>query len=98
MMFRVEAWFLMEFVICMEVQPEPHYLAIYLSVFFQKLLIELLQVVQLEVVQLMIKLFSLELKNDDPLALASKVRYIMHDIKTTSVEIEIPLIAYVKAL
>ena len=46
----------------------------------------------------MIKLFSLELKNDDPLALASKLRSIMHDIKKTSVEADIALIAYVKAL
>ena len=53
---------------------------------------------ELEVVQLMIKLLKLELKNDDPLALASEVRSIMHDIKTIGVEIDIPLIAYVKAL
>ena len=53
---------------------------------------------ELEVVQLLIKLFSLELKNDDPLALASEVRLIMHDIKTTGVQIDIPLIAYVKEL
>ena len=46
----------------------------------------------------MIKLFSLELKNDDPLALASEVRSILHDIKNTGVEFDIPLIAYVKAL
>ena len=37
---------------------------------------------ELEFVQLMIKLFSFELKNDDPLALASEIRSIMHDIKT----------------
>lgn len=46
----------------------------------------------------MIKLLSLELKNDDPLALALEVRSIMHDIKTTHVQIYIPLIDYVKAL
>lgn len=40
---------------------------------------------ELEVVQLMINVFNLELKNYDPLALASKVRSIMHDIKATSV-------------
>ena len=45
-----------------------------------------------------IKLFSLELLNDDPLALASKVKYIMHDIKVTNVELDIPLIAFLKAL
>lgn len=46
----------------------------------------------------MINLFSLELKNDDPLALTSEVRSIMHDIKNTHVKIDISLIAYVKAL
>eukprot|EP00253_Pinus_taeda_P026355 PITA_26355 len=37
----------------------------------------------LEVVQLTIKLFTLELQNNDPLALASEVKSIMHDIKST---------------
>ena len=46
----------------------------------------------------MIKLFSLEMKNDDPLALASEVRSIMHDIDSTGVKMDIPFIAYVKAL
>jgi len=52
----------------------------------------------LEVVQLMIKLFTLELQNNDPLALASDVKSIMHDIKSTKVELDIPLIAFLKAL
>eukprot|EP00253_Pinus_taeda_P022521 PITA_22521 len=52
----------------------------------------------LEVVQLMIKLFSLELQNDDPLALASEVKSIMHDIKVTNVELDIPMIAFLKVL
>eukprot|EP00253_Pinus_taeda_P029725 PITA_29725 len=51
----------------------------------------------LEVVQLMIKLFTLELKNNDPLAIASEVKSIMHDIKSTKVELDIPLIAFLKA-
>ena len=46
----------------------------------------------------MVKLFSLEMKNDDPLALASEIRSIMHDIQNTGVKMDIPLIAYVKAL
>ena len=53
---------------------------------------------ELELIQLLIELFSIELKNDDPLYLASEVRSIMHDIKTTDFQIDIPLIAYVKAL
>jgi len=46
----------------------------------------------------MIKLFSLEMKNDDPLALASKVRSIMHEINNIGVKGYIPLIEYLKAL
>ena len=45
----------------------------------------------LEFVQLMIKLFTLELQNNDPLDLASEVKSIMHDIKVTNVELDIPL-------
>lgn len=46
----------------------------------------------------MIKLFTLELKNNDPLALASELMSIMHDINSTKVELDIPLIAFLKAL
>ena len=52
----------------------------------------------LEVVQLMIKLVTLELQNDDPLALALEAKSIMHDINVTNVELDIPLIAFLKAL
>jgi len=53
---------------------------------------------ELDVIQLTIKLFNLELKNDDPLALESEIRSIFHDIKAPIVEIDVPLITYVKAL
>lgn len=46
----------------------------------------------------MIKLFTLELQNNDPLALASEIKSIMHDIKSTKVELDIPLIAFLKVL
>ena len=46
----------------------------------------------------MIDLFNIKLKIYDPLALALEAKSIMHDIKTTGVEIYIPLIAYVKEL
>eukprot|EP00253_Pinus_taeda_P007655 PITA_07655 len=52
----------------------------------------------LKVVQLMIKLFTLELQNNDPLALASEINSIMHDIKSTKVELDISRIAFLKAL
>lgn len=44
------------------------------------------------------KLFSLELKFDDPLALASDIRAVIHDVDTTGVKMEIPLSTFVKAL
>ena len=53
---------------------------------------------ELEVVQLMINLFNLVLKNDEPLSLASEIRSIMHEIKSIGVEIYVPLTTYVKAL
>jgi hypothetical protein len=34
----------------------------------------------------MLKLFNLELKNDDPMALASEIKAIMHDIGATGVK------------
>eukprot|EP00253_Pinus_taeda_P007027 PITA_07027 len=46
----------------------------------------------------MIKLFTLELQNNDPLAFASEVKSIMHDIKVTKVELDITLISFLKAL
>ena len=52
----------------------------------------------LEVVQLMIKLFTLELQNNDPLALTYELKSIMHDIKSTKVELDIPLSTFLKAL
>ena len=52
----------------------------------------------LEVVQLMIKLFTLELQNNDPLALASEIKSIVHDINSTKVQLDISLIAFLKAL
>jgi len=52
----------------------------------------------LQVVQLMIKLFNLELKDDDPLALDSEIRAIMHDIEAIGVKIDVLLANFVKAL
>jgi len=46
----------------------------------------------------MIKLFILELKDDDPISLAYEIRAIMHDIESTGVKMDVPLIAFVKAL
>jgi hypothetical protein len=40
-----------------------------------------------EIIQLMVKLFNLELKSDNPMSLASKIESIMHDIDATRVKI-----------
>lgn len=53
---------------------------------------------ELELFQLQLKLFNIKLKNDDPMALISKIRAIMHDIDSTSVKIDIALVALIKAL
>jgi hypothetical protein len=53
---------------------------------------------ELELIQLMVKLFNLELKNDDPMALASEIKAIMHDIEATGVKIDLPLTTFIKAL
>jgi len=45
-----------------------------------------------------VKLFNLELKNDDPMALASEMKAIMHDIDATRVKIDLPLIVFIKSL
>lgn len=49
---------------------------------------------ELEVVQLMIKLFTLELD----LALASKIRATMHDVEANRVKKNVPLKTFLKAL
>jgi hypothetical protein len=46
----------------------------------------------------MLKLFNLELKNDDPMALPLEIKAIMHDIKPTRVNIDLPLTSFIKAL
>jgi hypothetical protein len=53
---------------------------------------------ELELIQLMLKLFNLELKNDDPMALVLEIKAIMHDIEATGVKIDLPLMTFIKAL
>jgi hypothetical protein len=38
---------------------------------------------ELELIQLLVNIFNLELNNDDPMVLASKIKAIMHDIIIT---------------
>jgi len=53
---------------------------------------------ELEVVQLMSKLFNLKLKDDDPISLAFEIRAIMHDIEAIGVKMDAPLTNFFKAL
>jgi hypothetical protein len=46
----------------------------------------------------LIQLFNLELKNDDPMALASEIEAIMHDIDAIWVKIDLPFTTFIKAL
>jgi hypothetical protein len=42
---------------------------------------------ELEIIELQLKLFNLELKDNDPMDLAYEIKSIMHDIDVASVEI-----------
>ena len=53
---------------------------------------------ELEIIQLLMKLFNLELKDNDPMKLASEIRAIFHDIDATGVKVDVQLIAFIKAL
>jgi len=53
---------------------------------------------ELEVFQLMVKLFNLELKADETLAPTLDIRAIMHDVNAIRVNRGIPLIVFVKSL
>jgi len=52
----------------------------------------------LELIQLLLKLFNLELKDNDPMALASKIKAIMHNIDATGVKVDIVLMDFIKVL
>jgi hypothetical protein len=53
---------------------------------------------ELEIIQIIMKLFNLEMKDNDPMKLASEIRALYHDIKATGVEVDLQLIAFIKSL
>ena len=53
---------------------------------------------ELQIIQLLMKLFNLEMKDNDPLNLASEIRILFHDIEATSVKVDLQLTAFIKAL
>lgn len=52
----------------------------------------------MEFIQLQSNLFNLELKDNDPMALASKIKAFMHDIDVASGKVNIAFMAYIKDL
>ena len=52
---------------------------------------------ELEVIQLLMNLFNLELKDNDPIKLAYEIRAIFHDIDATSVKVGIQLTTFTKS-
>jgi hypothetical protein len=53
---------------------------------------------ELEIIQLLMKLFNLELKYNDPMKLASEIKSLFHDIESTSVKVDLKLTAFIKSL
>jgi len=53
---------------------------------------------ELEIIQLLMKLFNLELKDNNPMKLASKIKSIFHDIDSTGVKVDLQLTTFIKAL
>ena len=53
---------------------------------------------EMEIIQLMLKLFSLELKYNDPMMVAYEIRAIMHKIQASGMKVDLPLATFVKSL
>ena len=51
---------------------------------------------KLEIIQLLVKLFNLELKDNDPMKSASEIKAIFHDIESTGVKVDLKLTAFIK--
>ena len=52
----------------------------------------------MEIIQLMLKVFSLELKDDDPMFLTYEIRSIMHKMQGYGMKPYLPLAKFVKSL
>ena len=53
---------------------------------------------ELEIIQSLMKLFNLELKDNDPMKLAYGIKVIFHDIDAIVVKVDIQLTAFIKSL
>jgi len=52
---------------------------------------------KLELIQLLMKLFNLEMKDNDPMALAYEIKAIIHDVDAIGVKIDIALATFIQA-
>ena len=50
---------------------------------------------KLELIELLMQLFNLEMKDSDPMGLASRIKAIMHEVYATSLKIEICLVTFI---
>lgn len=53
---------------------------------------------ELDIIQLLMKLFNLYMKDNDPMKLASEIRAFYHDIEATGVKVDLQLTSFIKAL
>ena len=53
---------------------------------------------EMEIIQLMLKLFNLEVKDNDPMLVASLIREIMHKIQASGMKPDLPLASFLKWL
>ena len=53
---------------------------------------------EMEVIKLMLKLFNLEVKDNDPMLVAYEIRTIMHKIQTSGMKPNLPLATFVDSL
>lgn len=51
---------------------------------------------ELKIIQLLLKLFNLEMKDNDPLKSSCEVKFIFHDIKATRIKVDLQLLAFIK--
>ena len=47
---------------------------------------------------MMLKLFNLEVKDNDPMILSTNVRAFMHKIQTISMQLDLPLVSFIRSL
>jgi hypothetical protein len=52
----------------------------------------------MEIIQLLMKLFNLELKGNNPMKLASEIKSLFHDIESTGVKVDLQLKTFIKDL